>query len=233
MPSDHRLPSAEPVGAGEAMRAWLHSSRGLILGFVGLILAGWGVGELWRSIVGTTELDAMRDLAANRSGALTSIARTVTWAGSAFLLVPLGLVCCAVLIRRGLTREALILATSLAGAIGLAVTVKLLVDRPRPPVEHLQTVSGPSFPSEHATQASAFWFSLTLVLPAVGLVPGVTRLCAGLAVGLVLAVAASRVYLGVHYPADVIAGVLLGTAWAAWSWRAIGTPRRLDADEGS
>jgi undecaprenyl-diphosphatase len=233
MPSDHRLPSAEPVGAGEAIRAWLHSSVGLILGFVALILAGWGAGELWRSIVGTIELDAMRDLAADRSGALTSIARTVTWAGSAFLLVPLGLVCCLVLVRRGLTREALILATSLAGAIGLAVTVKLLVERPRPPVEHLQAVSGPSFPSEHATQASAFWFSLALVLPAAGLVARATRLCAGLAVGLVLAVAASRVYLGVHYPADVIAGILLGTAWAVWSWRAIRTPRRPRADGGS
>ncbi len=233
MPSDHRLPSAQPVRAGEAIRASLRPSGALALGFVALILAGWGAGELWRSIVGTTELDAMRDLAADRSAALTSIARAVTWAGSAFVLVPLGLVCCAALARRRLTREAIILATSLAGAIGLAATVKLLVDRPRPPVEHLQTVSGPSFPSGHATQASAFWFSLTLVLAAAGLMPRATRLCAGLAVGVVLAVAASRVYLGVHYPADVIAGVLLGAAWAAWSWRVIRTTRRVRADGGS
>src|SRR5262249_44686091 len=98
------------------------------------------------------------------------------------------------------------------------------------PVEHLQAVGGASFPSAHATQASAFWLALTLVLPATGIAPGAIRICAGLAIGVILAVAASRVYLGVHYPADVIAGVVLGAAWAAWSWRVIAAPSRCDHD---
>ena len=68
--------------------------------------------------------------------------------------------------------------------------VKLLVSRPRPPVEHLQAVTGSSFPSGHATQASAFWFSLVLALRAAGASPTLTRVAAGLALLIVLAVAA-------------------------------------------
>ena len=70
------------------------------------------------------------------------------------------------LLRAGLRREALAVAVSLAGAMLISDLIKLLVSRPRPPVEHLQTVSGSSFPSGHSTQASAFWFSLVIVLQA-------------------------------------------------------------------
>jgi undecaprenyl-diphosphatase len=82
-------------------------------------------------------------------------------------------------------------------------------------------VTGSSFPSGHATQASAFWFALVLVSPSVGASRAVTGLAAALALLLVAAVAASRVYLGVHYPADVVAGVLLGTSWAAFVSRCL------------
>jgi membrane-associated phospholipid phosphatase len=196
----------------------------LVLGLVVFVLVGWAVGALWTSITGSGELGAIRDIAGERSAGLTAVARVVTWAGSAFVLVPLALVCCLVLVRAGLRREALIVAVSLAGAILISDVVKLLVSRPRPPVEHLQTVTGSSFPSGHATQASAFWFSLVLALQAAGVAPPLKRAVTGLALVLVAAVAVSRVYLGVHYPADVVAGVLLGTGWAVFVARtALGT----------
>ena len=98
----------------------------------------------------------------------------------------------------------------------IATLVKLLVARPRPPVEHLQAVTSWSFPSGHATQAGAFWFSLVFAMPAAGTSPKLTRVAAGVALLIVLAVAASRVYLGVHYPSDVVAGLLLGIGWAIY-----------------
>ncbi|HME03281.1 MAG TPA: phosphatase PAP2 family protein [Solirubrobacteraceae bacterium] len=196
----------------------------LVLGLVLLVLVGCGVGELWISVVGSADLNAVRDVAAQGTTALTEVAKVVTWAGSAFVLVPLALIACMALIRAGLRREALAVALSLGGAMLIWHLVKQLVSRPRPPVEHLQAVTGSSFPSGHATQASAFWFSLVFVLPAAGASPRITRLAAGLALLIVLAVAASRVYLGVHYPSDVIAGMLLGTGWAAYVSRCLRAP---------
>ncbi len=197
----------------------------LVLGLAIFLLVGWGVGELWLSVVGSADLNAVREVAAQRTAALTEVTKVLTWAGSAFLLVPLALIACLTLIRAGLRREALAVALSLGGAMLISDLVKQLVSRPRPPVEHLQAVTGSSFPSGHATQASAFWFSLVFVLPAAGTSPRRTRVAAGLALLIVLAVAASRVYLGVHYPSDVIAGMLLGTGWAAYVSRCLREPK--------
>jgi undecaprenyl-diphosphatase len=202
-----------------------HRAARLVLGLAVFVLVGWGVGELWLSVVGPADLNAVHELAAQRTTALTGVAKAVTWAGSALLLVPLALIACVALIRAGLRREALAVALSLGGAVLISDCVKLLVSRPRPPVEHLQAVTGPSFPSVHATQASAFWLSLVLVLPGIGSSPTTTRIAAALALVTVLAVAASRVYLGVHYPSDVIAGMLLGTGWAAYVLRCLRAPK--------
>lgn len=204
-----------------------HPVARLVLGLVVFVLLGWGAGELWTSIVGSVELNAILDMAAQRTAALTDVARIVTWAGSAFLLVPLALIACVALLRAGLRREALAVALSLGGARLIFNWVKLLVSRPRPPVEHLQAVTGSSFPSGHATQASAFWLSLVLVLPAAGASAKLTRVAAGVALVIVLTVAASRVYLGVHYPSDVVAGMLLGTGWATYVSRCLREPEGL------
>jgi undecaprenyl-diphosphatase len=202
-----------------------HLAARLALGFALFVLVGWGIGELLVSIVGSSELDAVRELAAQRSATSTALAKTMTWAGSAFLLVPLALLCCLALVRAGLRVEALGVALSLGGAILLSDLIKLLVSRPRPPVEHLQAVTGSSFPSGHATQASAFWFSLVFVLPPVGASRAIRIAGAALALVLVVSVAASRVYLGVHYPSDVVAGMLLGTGWALFVASCLGERR--------
>jgi undecaprenyl-diphosphatase len=201
-----------------------HPAARLVLGLVVLVLVGWGVGELWLAVVGPADLNAVRDVAAQRTAALTEVTRLATWAGSAFVLVGLALIACLALVRAGLRREAIAVALSLGGAMLISDWVKLLVSRPRPPVEHLQAVGGSSFPSGHATQASAFWFSLVLALQTAGAPPRVTRVAVALALPVVLAVAASRVYLGVHYPSDVIAGMFLGTGWAVYVSRCVREP---------
>jgi undecaprenyl-diphosphatase len=156
----------------------------------------------------------MRSLAAERTGTPIALARLVTWAGSAYVLVPLAVVSCLWFVREGMRGEALALALSLGGAILISDLVKLLTSRPRPSVEHLQAVTGWSFPSGHATQASAFWLALALALRGLGLPRWALRLAFGCALLIALAVAWSRVYLGVHYPSDVLAGLALGGGWS-------------------
>lgn len=189
----------------------------LVVGLGVLMLIGWGAGALWVSIGAPGDLAAVREIAAQQSLSLTSAMRALTWVGSAFVLIPLALICCLAFVIVGRRRETVAVALSLGGAILIANAVKLLVSRPRPPVEHLQVVTGQSFPSAHATQAGAFWLSLVLAARSARYI----RLVAATSALLVAMVALSRVYLGVHYPSDVIAGVLLGSGWAVLVARCI------------
>jgi len=90
-------------------------------------------------------------------------------------------------------------------AIGLNFAVKLLVRRPRPVLEGLPPLGGApsslSFPSAHATSSFACATAMTRIAPEAAFL----FLLAG-------AIAVCRPYLGMHYPSDVIAGAILGTA---------------------
>ena len=92
-------------------------------------------------------------------------------------------------------------------AIGLNFVVKVIVRRPRPVLEGLPPLGGApsslSFPSAHATSSFACATAMTRIAPEAA--PEVLFLLAG-------ALAVGRPYLGMHYPSDVLAGVVLGTA---------------------
>jgi undecaprenyl-diphosphatase len=103
----------------------------------------------------------------------------------------------------------------MVGTAVLSPLLKAVVGRTRPVFdEPVATALGGSFPSGHTFAATALCTSgLLVLLPAVRAVPA---RCALLAVGVVvpLAVAATRVLLGVHYPSDVLGGLLIGAGWA-------------------
>jgi membrane-associated phospholipid phosphatase len=99
--------------------------------------------------------------------------------------------------------------------------VKELVDRARPTIDPAAAALGPSFPSGHSSTAAATFAALALLA-------GRRRphahkaLLAGLAAGLAVAVAASRVLLDVHWLSDVVAGLALGWGWFALCAAAFG-----------
>jgi undecaprenyl-diphosphatase len=96
----------------------------------------------------------------------------------------------------------------------LTATVKQLADRLRPTFNPAAATLGPSFPSGHSATAAAFYATAALLL---GRWRGRSARAAfiGLAVGIAVAVAASRVLLDVHWLSDVIAGLALGWGWFA------------------
>ncbi len=106
------------------------------------------------------------------------------------------------------------LALVIGGQFVLANLIKDGVQRARPDVRPLAHFTGPSFPSGHTTAAAATFIAIALVLGRDGS-PRRRMLLAGVAVGLAVAVACSRVFLGVHWLTDAVGGLVLGWTWVA------------------
>ena len=110
---------------------------------------------------------------------------------------------------------ALFLVAAIAGG-GIASTLlKLVFSRPRPDVvEHLVMVDSASFPSAHAMNSAITFLTIGALLARTEKDRGVRIYLIAAAIALTLAIGSSRVYLGVHWPTDVIAGWTVGAAWA-------------------
>ncbi len=142
-----------------------------------------------------------------RAGWLDSLFRAITWLGSLAVLLPLALLLW--WWRRG-DRNAAFVALAVIGASALGHLAKLVAARPRP-VLFPPLIDMPadwSFPSAHATQVTAFALAW-LLRP--GAAPG--RVEIAVLFSAVTAVFASRLYLQVHFPSDIVAGALLATLW--------------------
>ncbi len=136
---------------------------------------------------------------------------TVTWLGSLAFLLPATAVLISLLHRYHKKREALLLSISLGLAIMIVHTLKLLVKRPRPEIDPL-LVSMPtswSFPSGHTAQAAAFFLALAWIAARLLPKPAAQGSIAACTLA-ALTIGYSRVYLQVHYPTDVLAGLLVG-----------------------
>jgi membrane-associated phospholipid phosphatase len=149
-----------------------------------------------------------------------ALARAVTWGGSTEVVIP-GLVLVGTLAGRGgrnlLRRfQTGLLVTCVASAgIYLGLLVNHAVDRARPPAaDWAGTAGGPAFPSGHTTAATVFAAGCTWVLLGRYRTGWRRRLVWTGAVTTALLVGWSRVWLGVHWPSDVVGGWLLGTAWS-------------------
>jgi membrane-associated phospholipid phosphatase len=189
----------------------------LIVGGLAIAAIACLVGLLLSESSPNAELDVMRPIVDARQPALTTAAKALSMIGSLAVLGPLAALAAAWLIHRGQVPGAIRIATAGIGVVALTNLVKFAVERPRPPTTtSLVAVSSWSFPSQHAAQSAAILPSLVLAL----VPPGRRRRLALLGAGaIVVAVGISRVYLGVHYPSDVLAGWALGFAWLALAVR--------------
>jgi membrane-associated phospholipid phosphatase len=153
---------------------------------------------------------------AHRNGTLTEIMVSASRFGSTPSLVVIALLATAWLIYHDRRADAVFLALGTAGGLALAPLLKLVFTRSRPPIaEHIVVVDSWSFPSAHSANSMAVLGLLTVL--AIRARPGRLRrtLLAVLGAFLVFVVGFSRVYLGVHWPSDVLAGWVVGALWVA------------------
>lgn len=116
-------------------------------------------------------------------------------------------------------RHAAILGGTVLAANVASEGLKLFYHRPRPDlVPHGSYVYSASFPSGHSTLSAAMYLTLAMLVASLEPHRRSKVMAYVLAGGLVLAIGISRVYLGVHWPSDVLAGWSLGAAFALCAW---------------
>jgi undecaprenyl-diphosphatase len=153
----------------------------------------------------------VRSLAGERTVSLTRVARALTNLGGPWLDVVFALAV-VLLLALGRRRDAIFVLLAAGGTMLLTNAIKFILERPRP---HggLVAVSSYSWPSGHAASSIALYGALALVVARE--LPSAAARAAILIVCLILTgvIGATRVYLGVHYPSDVVAGWTVGGLW--------------------
>jgi undecaprenyl-diphosphatase len=184
------------------------------------VVGGAAVGVLLvivRSRTGEVSVDRSLAVwgAAHASGLSTGVLRAVTQLGATVTVVAVTVIVGVWEYRRVPHRAIpVFLALVVIGQNLISNLIKLGVDRVRPSIDPLTLTSGSSFPSGHATAAAACYAGLALIAGR-RRSPRVRSILAGTAAGIAVAVATSRVLLGVHWLTDVLAGLALGWSWFA------------------
>jgi undecaprenyl-diphosphatase len=140
----------------------------------------------------------------------------LTTLGSTYVLIAVALAAALGLALRGRWRSAVALVFAYAITDATVALVKLIVERPRPDA-NLTEAGGFSFPSGHSAMSMAVYGCLAFALArACRGFPRVACAIGGLTI--VVAIGLSRIYLGVHYPSDVLAGWITGAAIFVSTW---------------
>lgn len=146
---------------------------------------------------------------------LTRVAETVTWLGTLGVLALFDVVAVAVLLHAGRRDGAAMLTVTMVGSVALENGLKFSFQRVRPPPFFGSEPLTYSFPSGHALFSLCFYCGLAAAAThSVQSCAFKTAIWVA-AVLLVLAIGGTRVYLGVHYPSDVLGGYLVAIAWIA------------------
>jgi undecaprenyl-diphosphatase len=190
----------------------------LLVGFLSalgaLLFFAWIAEEMLEG--DTARFDSMVTAAvhAHSSSLLTGVMKALTVLGSSGVMTPLSILTLIWCYMRREFHALRTLAGTFGGALALEFLLKLAFHRPRPvPFFDLPAPASFSFPSGHALFSFCFFAGIAALVS-----PGLARLEAKLAVwsvaiALILGIGFSRIYLGVHYPSDVLAGYAAGIVW--------------------
>jgi len=150
---------------------------------------------------------------------LASGAQDLTALGSPTVLGLTVLAVTGYLFLHGLYRNGMFIFVASVGGWVLNWLLKAVFARSRPDiVPHLREVMSSSFPSGHALTSAAVYLTLGALLMRIAEGRLAKYYCIAIAMLLTFLVGSSRVFLGVHYPTDVVAGWLIGMSWALLCW---------------
>ncbi len=225
--------SAERGETGALMRTlrWI-GSRELSVLVVLFALMGsvWGFVEISDAVVegGTKSFDhtvllAMRNPADLKDPIgpswVEEMGRDFTALGSMGVLAMVTFAVVGYLLLDGKRRLALVVLVATLGALGASTVLKTGFDRPRPDlVPHGMRVYTASFPSGHSMLSASTYLTLGALLARVQRRRRIKAYILLVAIFATLVVGASRVYLGVHWPTDVLGGWTAGAGWALMCW---------------
>ena len=200
-----------------------YTTVGIFL-IVGVVIAIGGtlafakVGE-WVQEGGTQKYDVaiLQWLHAHNTPLLTQMAVELTYLGTGTVVFMIVAVAALFLWHTQHKHSARLLLASVAGNIILNGMLKLVFHRDRPTVFEWQTTAvSSSFPSGHAMSATVCYGTVAYLVMRLQKHHWSRALTGTGAVILIFLICATRLYLGVHYPSDVIAGIIVGLAWAAF-----------------
>lgn len=192
-----------------AWSAFAEKRRFAILLALVLAVAGIKIGEdAVNRESGPFDVLVLQFIHANVPPALNGILEAATITGSANVLLPLLLIIGVTLLLAKRRFEALLLTVSVASSALIVYVLKAVVGRARPDLWDTERYWGSSFPSGHTLVVAAFATAMVICLNRIW--PGSREFSMLLAFIWILAVAISRLVLGVHWPTDVLVSICIG-----------------------
>ena len=193
----------------------------LIGGALIAIVATMTFAELAEHVLagGTQAFDVaiLQWLHAHQSPLLTAVMTEMTYLGTGTVVITVVGVAALFLWHTEHKHSARLLLAATIGNILLNGALKLVYHRPRPSVFAWQTTAvSSSFPSGHAMSATVVYGTVAYLLLRLQKHTWAKMLTLGGAIILILLICLTRLYLGVHYPSDVLGGIVVGLAWAAF-----------------
>lgn len=212
----------------------LYAAGGLLL-VVGLllsVLALLGLSELVDEVLDGETLRADEAALHWLAGFVTDRrdvrALELTSLGSGTVVLTISVISAALLALQGVRHYALLIVVAVSGGWLLSPVLKAFFDRDRPQVVDWRVAHAgqASFPSGHAMMGMVLYVVLAFVVHRIGNRPWVSALAIAIAALLVTLIGITRVYLGVHYPSDVLAGYAVGFSWAMFCAAGVEMMRR-------
>ncbi len=150
------------------------------------------------------------------------MARDVTSLGSFSVLIILLTAVIGYLLLARKRESAWLLLVAVLGGVAISSLLKFSVARPRPDLfDPAARVFTASFPSDHASLSAISYLTLAALLAATTVSRKIRVYFIVVALTLTFLIGLSRIYLGVHYPTDILAGWCIGSAWALGCWTVI------------